>query len=143
MNGTGWGDSTEKRTARQWHDPLSSMAAPRERWRAPYHLAEDAFGRDAGMAQKQLTLAKLSPPRLHDVLPRTRLFDDLDDALQRPVAWLAAQPGAGKTTLVATYLQARKREGIWYQVDDGDADAASFIYHVRLAAGEPGRALPL
>ena len=95
------------------------------------------------MAQKQLTLAKLSPPRLHDVLPRTRLFDDLDDALQRPVAWLAAQPGAGKTTLVATYLQARKREGSWYQVDDGDADAASFIYHVRLAAGEPGRALPL
>ena len=90
---------------------------------------------------KQSALAKLSRPRLHDVLARTRLFDQLDLALQRPVAWLCAQPGAGKTTLVASYLQARKRDGIWYQVDDGDDDPASFIYHLRLAAG--AFALPL
>ncbi len=45
-----------------------------------------------------------------------------------------AQPGAGKTALVAGYLEARKRGGIWYQVDAGDADPASFIYHLGLAA---------
>lgn len=87
------------------------------------------------MARKPLALAKLSPPRLHDVFARSRLFEALDDALRRPVAWLCAQPGAGKTTLVASYLQARPRPLLWYQVDDGDADAASFVYHLRLAAG--------
>lgn len=98
------------------------------------------------MARKKLPLAKISPPRLHDVLPRTRLFAQLDAALQRPVAWLCAQPGAGKTTLVASYLRARGEggdSGIWYQVDDGDADPASFVYHVRLAAGGLGPTLPL
>jgi ATP/maltotriose-dependent transcriptional regulator MalT/DNA-binding SARP family transcriptional activator len=100
------------------------------------------------MTRKQLALAKISPPRLHDALPRTRLFIQLDEALQHPVAWLCAQPGAGKTTLVASYLRARQGgdTGIWYQVDDGDADPASFIYHVRLAAAsadESAPALPL
>ena len=72
-------------------------------------------------------MAKTTQPRRHDVLARTRLFDAIDAALQRPVVWLSAQPGAGKTTLVASYLHARKRHGLWYQVDDGDADVASLL----------------
>jgi LuxR family maltose regulon positive regulatory protein len=92
------------------------------------------------MSRKQLALAKISRPRLHDVLPRTRLFGLLDKAVKRPVVWLCAQPGAGKTTLVASHLEARKRAGVWYQVDAGDADPASFIYHLRLAAGAVGAA---
>ena len=44
----------------------------------------------------------------------------------------------GKTTLVASLLEARERPGIWYQVDAGDADPASFVYHLRLAAMEAG-----
>src|SRR5687767_11416995 len=90
------------------------------------------------MARKTPALAKITPPRLHDVLARTRLLGTLDTALQRPVVWLSAQPGAGKTTLIASYLQARNSDRrartLWYQVDDGDADPASFIYHLRLAA---------
>lgn len=90
------------------------------------------------MARKPVALAKISRPRLHDVLARTRLYGALDKALRRPVVWLCAQPGAGKTTLVASHLEARKRPGIWYQVDAADADAASFIYHLRLAAETVG-----
>ncbi|MBT2324671.1 hypothetical protein J7E62_20210 [Variovorax paradoxus] len=67
------------------------------------------------MPGKQVALAKISRPRLHDVLVRTRLFGLLDKALRRPVVWLSAQPGAGKTTLLASHLEARKRAGIWYQ----------------------------
>ena len=92
------------------------------------------------MARKQVALAKISRPRLHDVLARTRLYGALDQACARSVAWLCAQPGAGKTTLVASFLQARKRTGVWYQVDAADADAASFIYHLRLAASHAGDA---
>jgi LuxR family transcriptional regulator, maltose regulon positive regulatory protein len=103
------------------------------------------------MGRKQTSLAKISRPRLHDVLPRTRLFGLLDEACSRPVVWLCAQPGAGKTTLIASYLEQRRQPGIWYQVDTADADPASFIYHLRLAAlpgtkgpgGSPTATLPL
>jgi len=83
------------------------------------------------MANKKLALAKIARPRLHDVLARTRLFGVLDKAARRPVVWLCAQPGAGKTTLVASYLEARKRPGIWYQVDAADADPGAHAQAIR------------
>ena len=54
-------------------------------------------------------------------------------------------PGAGKTTLVASYLAARRLAGIWYQVDSGDADPASFFYYLGQAARKaaPRRSKPL
>ena len=91
------------------------------------------------MTRKQVALAKISRPRSHDVLSRARLHGALDKACARPVVWLSAQPGAGKTTLVASYLETRKRGGIWYQVDTSDADPASFIYHLRIASDAVGQ----
>ncbi len=44
------------------------------------------------------------------------------------------RPGAGKTTLVASWLESRALPGIWYQIDSGDADAATFFYYLGLAA---------
>jgi LuxR family transcriptional regulator, maltose regulon positive regulatory protein len=90
------------------------------------------------MAGRSVSLAKLSRPRLYDALPRNRLFRLLDDARQQPLIWVAAPPGAGKTTLVASYLESRKLPGIWYQIDSGDADPATFFYYLGLAA----KALP-
>ncbi|MEO8158474.1 MAG: BTAD domain-containing putative transcriptional regulator [Betaproteobacteria bacterium] len=78
-------------------------------------------------------LAKLSRPRLYDALPRERLFKLLDKAAERPAVWIAAPPGAGKTTLVAGWLESRARSGIWCQVDGGDADPASFFYYLGIA----------
>jgi len=44
-------------------------------------------------------------------------------------------PGAGKTTLVASYLETRKAPLFWYQLDAGDADPPTFFsYLVELAA---------
>src|SRR5262249_39089441 len=39
-----------------------------------------------------------------------------------------------------SHLEARRRGGIWYQVDAADADPASFVYHLRLAADALGPA---
>ena len=61
------------------------------------------------MSRKEVVLAKLSRPRVHDVLPRTRLHGAIGMASRKRVVWLSAQPGAGKTTLVADYLNAAKR----------------------------------
>lgn len=92
------------------------------------------------MVKPAPTLAKLSRPRLFDSVPRERLFTRLDDHQRLPVTLVAAPPGAGKTTLVASWLESRKVGGIWYQMDAGDADAATFFHFLGIAERVlPGR----
>jgi LuxR family maltose regulon positive regulatory protein len=79
-------------------------------------------------------LAKLTRPRLYGVVERPRLFAVLDKAAERPVVWIAAPPGAVKTTLVAGYVEARGLRHIWYQVDAADSDPATFVHYMRIAA---------
>jgi len=80
-------------------------------------------------------IAKLTRPRLHKAAVRERLFRRLDEArVRHPAICVVGPPGAGKTTLVANWLDARGFKGIWYQVDPGDADLASFFYYLALAA---------
>ena len=88
-------------------------------------------------------LAKTSPPRVSGVCERVRLFRVLDQARGRPVTWVYGPPGAGKTTLVASYLAARRLRSIWYQVDPIDADVATFFYYLGRAAPRRRRPLPL
>jgi LuxR family transcriptional regulator, maltose regulon positive regulatory protein len=91
--------------------------------------------------------SKVSRPRLSTVLPRPRLYRRLDVAARRPIVWIGAPAGAGKTTLAASYLAERGRPTLWYQVDGRDADAATFFYYLREGAKHvPDRrrgALPL
>lgn len=79
------------------------------------------------------SIAKISRPNLARVVPRERLFRMLDAGTKRPVVWVAAPAGAGKTTLIASWLDARKPHCIWYQVDEGDSDAATFFHYMGLA----------
>jgi ATP/maltotriose-dependent transcriptional regulator MalT len=79
--------------------------------------------------------SKLMPPRLPKIVPRARLFRELDHARTRPIIWIAAPPGAGKTTLVASYLHARRLRPLWYTVDERDGDLATFFHYLSLAAG--------
>lgn len=99
------------------------------------------------MTQTHSTLAKISPPRLGDYYVRQRLFESLDNARKRPVIWISAPAGAGKTTLVKSYLEYKKIKPHWYQVDEGDHDIASFFYYLGLlgkqAAPRRKKQLPL
>lgn len=79
-------------------------------------------------APRELRVAKLSPPRLPRVLGRGRLFERLDEALASPAAWITGCAGAGKTTLIVSYLESREITPFWYQADHADADAAAFCY---------------
>ena len=78
-------------------------------------------------------------PIITKVFPRKRLFALLDRLRKQPVIWIAGPPGSGKTTLIGSYLEVRKIPCLWYQIDAGDKDPATFFYNLSLAAG---RAVP-
>ncbi len=58
----------------------------------------------------------------------------MDQARTQPVIFISGPPGSGKTSLVASYLKDRNLPCLWYQVDEGDADLATFFYYMGLAA---------
>ena len=86
------------------------------------------------VARGGVPLAKLSLPRLAQGTARPRLFQALDEGRKGAALWIAAPGGAGKTTLAATYLLERQLPYLWYQLDEDDADPATFFYFLGIAA---------
>ena len=78
--------------------------------------------------------AKITRPTLVYTFPRKRLFRLLDRGRRVPILWISGPAGCGKTTLVGSFLSARRSPCIWYQVDEGDHDIASLFYHLGVAA---------
>ncbi len=89
-------------------------------------------------------LAKLSPPRASNWVPRQRLHRLLDEVTRRAVVWIAAEPGAGKSTLAAAWAASRTGRVLWFRADAGDADpGAAFSYFTELArSGRRAPAVP-
>lgn len=97
------------------------------------------------MPRRAPQLAKLTRPRIPKVVQRERLFTALDGNGDGGAVWVEGPPGAGKTTLVSSWLEARKRPAIWIQVDDGDTDPAAFFLYLGAAVRSlaPRARLPL
>lgn len=82
-------------------------------------------------------LVKTHRPRFSAVYQPSRLLDRLDAARrQTSVTLVCGPPGAGKTTLVSSYLALRNLECLWYQVDSGDDDIATFFHYFSQAASK-------
>jgi ATP/maltotriose-dependent transcriptional regulator MalT len=73
-----------------------------------------------------VTPAKISAPQLESYR-RGRLFQLLDRARRKRVTFITAPAGAGKTSLIVSYLEARKLPALWYNVDRRDADVANLF----------------
>jgi len=65
---------------------------------------------------------------------REKFFAILDKCRDKPAICLIAPQGSGKTTLVSSYIEARKIKCLWYQVDSGDKDPATFFHFLGAAA---------
>lgn len=77
--------------------------------------------------------AKFTRPGTDGLLRRDRLYARMDEARGQPLVWIAAPPGAGKTSLVSSWIEERQLPCLWYQVDAGDADPAAFFYYFGVA----------
>ncbi|MEA3385269.1 MAG: BTAD domain-containing putative transcriptional regulator [Thermodesulfobacteriota bacterium] len=86
------------------------------------------------MEQKAYFLPKLNRPSLTNVFTRKQLFGRLDQLRKQPVIWVTGPPGCGKTTLISSYVEDSDIPCLWYQIDEGDADPATFFYYMGLAA---------
>ncbi|TAK75162.1 MAG: hypothetical protein EPO12_19210 [Aquabacterium sp.] len=76
--------------------------------------------------------AAAQPPPL---LVRRRLHSLLDGA-REGLVWVSGPSGAGKTSLMRTWTDARRAAGtpcLWIQLDATDAEPAVFFRHLRLA----------
>ncbi len=101
--------------------------------------------REIFQQDERVPLNKVTRPLMTGVVHRERLFSRIDEARMRPGLWIAAPGGSGKTTLVASYLESRSLPSLWYQVDSGDTDIATFFHFMEIAVNkampEPGQPL--
>src|SRR4030043_1796350 len=90
-------------------------------------------------------MSKVTRPTLTGIFPRKRLFQFLDRMRKQPVIWVCGPAGSGKTTLISSYLQARKIPCLWYQIDEADADPATFFFYLGQATqrASPRKRKPL
>src|SRR3989442_12821166 len=99
------------------------------------------------MKPRRVSLGKTARPSLTGILSRTRLFALLDRGREGPAVWVSGPPGCGRTTLVASWLDHASVQSLWYQLDEVDADVATFFYYLSLAAADleagEGERLPL
>jgi LuxR family maltose regulon positive regulatory protein len=74
-----------------------------------------------------MAYAKISVPRFNGILQRPRLFKLLDEMSGTNGIWVSGPPGAGKTSLVGSYLEASGNSVLWYHLDRSDSDLSSFF----------------
>ncbi|MFZ6721414.1 BTAD domain-containing putative transcriptional regulator [Undibacterium sp. Ji49W] len=68
-------------------------------------------------------------------MQRPRLFSLLDRLFQQhAIVWVVSPPGAGKTTLAASYLAQSRRTPIWYQIDELDGDSGTLFFFLSEAS---------
>lgn len=86
---------------------------------------------------------KICAPNTAGVCPRPRLFARLEQGQTGQVTFLSAPAGAGKTTLVASFVEHQQRPMLWLTIDPDDTDPATFFtYFSRAVSAAKSRLTP-
>ena len=99
---------------------------------------------DGGLADESILQTKILHPPVRNVVRRGRLVEKLDKGSTRKLTLVSAPAGYGKTTLVASWLAERSRDGCWLNLGelDGSAQRLTTYLTAALARLEPRRADP-
>ena len=79
--------------------------------------------------RRTVALAKTTRPSTAAILARERLFQRMDADGRRRLVWICGPAGSGKTSLAASYVAARERLCLWYELDPDDEDEATFFHY--------------
>jgi LuxR family maltose regulon positive regulatory protein len=80
-------------------------------------------------------IGKVQPPLLPtETLARDRLLDWMATKIHSRLVLICADPGHGKTTLLADWSRRTRVRALWYRLDETDRDWVVFVHHV-VAAG--------
>jgi LuxR family maltose regulon positive regulatory protein len=67
-------------------------------------------------------------PRTRDHVRREALLAEIGERHRRsPITWVVGLPGAGKTSVVARFVEELDRNILWYRLDERDGDGASLL----------------
>jgi LuxR family maltose regulon positive regulatory protein len=84
---------------------------------------------------------RLHPPVMTpDLVPRPRLFEQLDEGRVRPLILVSAGAGYGKSVLISSWLTTFDWSGAWLSLDQSDSDLRQFLRYfvAALRVGFPG-----
>jgi LuxR family transcriptional regulator, maltose regulon positive regulatory protein len=79
-------------------------------------------------------LAKTTRPKSSHMFRRERLLRVLEGSRSSVCTWVEGPPGSGKTSLLASFVNAAQLDCLWYQVDPEDGDPAAFFACMLVAA---------
>lgn len=75
-----------------------------------------------------VTVSKITPPRLSQVLHRPRLIERLEKNKDKRLTLIQGQAAQGKSTLAASYLATSKIPSAWVNLTKDDSDPANLYY---------------
>ena len=86
------------------------------------------------MEPREARHAKITRPQLPAVYSRRRLFRLLQEHLKQASLWVEGPAGAGKSTLINSYLDTNRVPCLWYHFDERDAEIGNFFHYLAEAA---------
>jgi ATP/maltotriose-dependent transcriptional regulator MalT len=81
-----------------------------------------------------ILLGKLNRPHLgYKTLVRRRLYQQIDQCLENPVATIVAPAGFGKTVLLTDWMAQQPLPAAWFSLDENDNYLLTFVRYLALA----------